>query len=290
MDTSIPFRYTARPAQAQSSTSLTLEPEYVDTREALATLADVDAMLALARRGVSARNRQLERCRWARWADNGDLLVSLQLYVWPSDIDLAYTLTLPQQVSSGDPVLVHLPRHRKFWISGNQNFVLPWLLEPGADVHWHASTGALDRFSAPTSPPALDVRGVEVRLSVPVYGVLSVTGTAIGWQHNLTVRFSKFNGEADRADELAISRYSADSFRVIAHWQDSKGGQQEESAEITFPACVRSLLETCSDGTPITSLHVSGQTGSWYEVRYSTCDGSILGVIKHDAEEEGKKP
>ena len=288
MDATIPFRYTARPDKSQT-TSLTLEPEYVDTREALATLADVDAMLSLARRGVSARNRQLERCRWARWADNGDLLVSLMLYVWPSDTDLAYTLDLPPQVTSSEPVLVRLPRRQKIWVSGSQSLTLPWLLEPDADLHWHASTGALDSFSRPTSPPALEVRGVQVRLSAPVYGVLSVTGTAIGWQHQLTARFSKFDGEADRADGLAISRYSADSFQVTAGWADN-GEPQEESAEITFPACVRSLLETCSDGKPITSLHVNDKAGSWYEVRYSTCDGSILGVIRHEAEDKEEKP
>lgn len=288
MDATIPFRYTAQPGQLSSTSSLTLEPEYVDTREALATLADVDAMLALARRGVSARNRQLERCRWARWADNGDLLVSLVLHVWPSDPDLAYTLSLPPQVTSAAPVLVRLPRRQKIWVSGSQSLTLPWLLAPDADLHWHASTGALDSFSRPTNPPAIDVRGVRVTLSAPVYGVLAVAGTAIGWRHDLTARFSKFDGEADRADGLAISRYSADGFRVTARWQDG-GSLHEESAEITFPSCVRSLLETCSDGTPITSLHVKDKTGTWYEVRYSTCDGSVLGVIRHDPDEDKDK-
>ena len=80
--------------------SLNLEPKYVDIRAGLADLADIDAMLNLVRSGSSAVNRQIDRCPWGQWREDDALLVTLRLWVWPSDLDLPYTLVLPDGVTS----------------------------------------------------------------------------------------------------------------------------------------------------------------------------------------------
>lgn len=281
-NTSLTFAYRPRPADSGPEHTITLEPEYIDTRAAFANLADLSAMLTLARSGVSARHHQLERCRWARWSDDGALVVSLCVYVWPSSIDLAYTLTTPEQVTSAPPVLVQIRRHRKFWLSQATSLTLPWLLLDDADIHWHASTGCLDAHSAQIAAPALIRSGTRISLSYPVSGLISVTGTAIGWRHDLTIRFDKFDGSAGNAFGLGVTKYDADSFDVLAHWRGNDGSLREESAEMNIPQCVRGLLEACSDGTPITSLRVRHRSPPWYEVRYNTCDGSVLDVIRHD--------
>lgn len=281
---SLPLTYTPAPADEgrRPSLRLTLEPEYVDVSRNKATLADIDAMLAMARSGLSARNRQVARCKWASWAENGDLLCKLALWVWPSDIDLAYALTLPPGVTSAAPALVREPRDTKYWVAGSGGEVeLPWLLEDAA-FGWHERIGVWDAWSRPASPPSIEQARARLNLSGErgVYGVLTVRGTAVGRRHDLTIRYP--TGEANSDPEApAISVTGADDFEVTASWTDENGEEREESVTIAIPECVRALLEECPDGTRLGgSIRVrpANPADGPVTVFYNACNGRALDI------------
>lgn len=284
---SLPVTYTPAPADAGRlpSLRLTLEPEYVDVSRGRATLADIDAMLALARSGASARHRQIARCKWASWAENGDLLVTLALWVWPSAIDLPYSLTLPPGVTSAAPALVREPRDTKRWIAGGGGEVeLPWLLEDAA-FGWHPNIGVWDAWSRPASAPAIEQDRARLNLKGErgVYGVLTIRGTAVGWRHDLAIRYP--TGEAD-PEAPAISVSGADDFEVAATWRDENGEEREETAAVVIPECVRALLEECPDGsTRVGSIRVRPAPGPRpVTVYYNTCNGRVLKIKRDKAQ------
>ena len=278
---SLPLTYTPAPADESRPPSLrlTLEPEYVDVNRNRATLADIDAMLAMARSGASARNRQIARCKWASWAENGDLLCNLSLWVWPSDIDLPYSLTLPPGVTGSRPVRVSEPRDTKRWIAGSGGEIeLPWLLEDAA-FGWHPNIGVWDAWSRPSSPPRIEQERARLNLTGErgVYGVLTIRGTAVGWRHDLAIRYP--TGESD-PDAPAISVAGADDFEVTANWEDENGEAREETAAVVIPECVRALLEECPTGTKrVGSIRVRPAPGPQpVTVFYNACNGTVLDI------------
>lgn len=277
------------PAQAVESDRLpdlrlTLEPEYVGRRQNRATLADIDAMLAMARSGASARNRQIQRCSWASWAENGDLLCTIALWVWPSAIDLQYRLDLPPDVTSAEPVQVREPKDTKILITGSGGEIeLPWLLEDAA-FGWHPNIGVWDAWSRPASPPHIEQERARLNLDGErgVYGVLTVQGTAVGWRHDLTIRYP--TGDAKRANRDPeapnISVSGAEDFEVTATWTDENGDARTETATIVIPECVRALLEECPEGTKYSEyfrVRPKKLPGP-ITVYYNSCTGEVLDI------------
>lgn len=297
--------YTRRDADAGRSPALrlTLEPERVEGANR-ATLSDIDAMIAMARSGASARNRQIARCRWARW-DNGDLICTLALWVWPSDIDLEYSLSLPPGVTSAERVLTREPRDVKVWVAGSGGDIeLPWLLESASFV-WHPRIGVWDAWSRPETPPGITQERARLILSGEGdrYGVLWARGTAVGWRHDISIRYPTGGGnerpDTDKTDPRApvylayipgggsdpaapgISIKNADDIKVTATWTDETGEQREESATLTIPECVKRLLEKCPQGTKRTGnirVKPADDDQGPVQVYYNSCTGAILDV------------
>lgn len=288
---------TYAPAQAEDSAPalrLTLEPENVAAGRNRATLADIDAMLAMARSGASARNRQISRCGWASWAANGDLICTLSLWVWPSQIDLAYGLALPSGVSASGPELVRERRDTKVWIAGSGGEIeLPWLVEDAA-FNWHPGIGVWDGWSRPAAPPAVEHDGARLLLSGErgAYGVLHVQGTAVGWRHEISIRYPTGTVRADVSADSAfyvavggdatapgISVRSAEDIDVTSTWIDERGETREETARLAVPDCVKALLEQCPTGKRPGSIRVQPANGKGsVRVYYNACNGRILDI------------
>lgn len=275
---SVSARYTAAPIDdgRLPELRLTLEPEYIDRRANLADLADIDAMLNMAMSGLSAVNRQIDRCRWARWTDDGSLIVTLALYVWPSEQDLRYELHLPPGVTSAPPVLVREQRHRKYWINGGKALELPWYLE-GGQFWWHPAIGCMDAWSQPIAQPGISQNRARLEIDAPAYGVLVTEGIAVGWRHDISITYRKIaTGETPEEDAPQINTIEADDIPIRATWTDENSEEQEESTNLVIPACAKSLLETCSDGRIKTTVNISqADEGPWV-IYYSTCDGHML--------------
>lgn len=257
-------------ASVASTPSLTLEPEYVDTRLGIADLTDVDAMLNIARSGASAVNRQLDRCPWAKWRTDGALEVTLKLWVWPSDLELQYQLDLPDGVTSSSRSFVQEARRRRLWFSGGKASSLPWLLRD-PQLSWLESIGTHDAESRPIPAPSLSVQRLQVTASAPVYGLLDASGQAEGYLHELVIVYPR-RDSAGNPVKVAVN-----DFDVICRWPDGQGGQNEASCTMRIPPGVADLLAECPDGEAITSVRVSNNGQAPMIVYYSTCTGEVLG-------------
>ena len=303
--TSANITYTPASDEREPSLRLTLEPENVEAGRNRATLADIDAMLAMARSGASARNRQISRCGWASWAANGDLICTLSLWVWPSELDLTYSLTLPSGVTSAEPVLVRERRDTKLWVAGSGGTLeLPWLLESASCV-WHGNIGVWDGWSRPAAPPAISLDRARLILdgergASGVYGVLAVQGMAVGWRHEISIRYPTGTGKDD-ADDSGDSRFyvavggdatapgisvrNADDIDVTATWTDERGETREETARLAIPDCVKALLEECPTGARTGSIRVKPADGTDgpVVVYYNACNGRMLDVRREEA-------
>lgn len=268
-------RYTA--SEAAPAWRLALEPEYVDRREALADLADVDAMLAAVRAGASARNRQIERCRWATFLEDGTLRVTLRLYVWPSDPNIPYYLSAPENVGIGPAIVEARPVSRKFWVSGARLIDLPWMLEePG--IGWVPGLSCFDAWSREIEPPHVRyvAAGARVGIRGEVRGLLSVSGLAKGLAHDLSIHYDKYE-PTDGLDSLRprINKIEADDIDVTCVWTDEAGTARTETATMVIPACVKALLAECGTTYVYRIRPVTPKTTVVY---YNTCDGKVLAV------------
>lgn len=265
---------------------LRLEPENVSKRHNKATLADIDAMLALVRSGASARNRQASRCGWAKWDANGDLVVTLALWVWPSDIDLQYELSLPPNVTSAPRVLERLPRDTKFLVAGSGGEIeLPWLLEE-ASFAWHSRIGVWDEKSRPAEPPEITQNKARLILAGDGerYGVLWARGTAVGWRHDISIRYPKGGDDPDNPDAPAISITNADDIPVRATWTDENGETRTDEATLEIPDCVKAMLEECPEGSRLSGEIRMRPQSPPVVVYYNSCNGRILDIRREDAE------
>lgn len=301
---SIPITYTAAAEVPRpSSLRLTLEPERIAKAANAATLADLSAMIVGARGGLTARNRQARRCKWASFAANGDLIVTLKLWVWPSARDLAYSLTLPSGVTSSAPIADAARRDRKFPVAGSGEVELPWLLQAETCI-WHPAIGVWDAWSRPLDPPVIRRDGARLLLEGEsgAYGVLHVRGVAVGYRHNLSIRYPTGSGPGtprrnvfqellyvagsdSSAAGPAISLSSAEDFEVAATWTDEHGETRTETATMTIPDCARAFLAECPEGG-----EGGGGGGSFIlddgsdegegpvTVYYNACNGSVLEV------------
>lgn len=277
-------RYTA--SEAAPAWRITLEPEYVDRRAALADLSDIDAMLAAVRSGASARGRQMDRCRWATLLPDGGLRVTLLLYVWPSDLNIPYSLSAPAGVSIG-PQTAHLDVvSRKFWSAREALFDLPWMLRDPA-IQWVPGLSCFDAASREVPEPEVYYVAAGARVGVKgrCYGLVHVSGLAHGFVHEISVTYDKFIPDPE-STRPQINNITADDIDVTCAWRDEAGVEQTSTARMAIPACAKALLATCADGTSrFVSVH-SGKPAR-ITVYYSTCDGSVLGVAAEKATQGG---
>lgn len=274
-------RYTA--SEAAPAWRITLEPEYVDRRAALADLADIDAMLAAVRSGASARGRQMDRCRWATLLPDGGLRVTLSLYVWPSDLRIPYSLSAPAGVSIG-PQTAHLDVvSRKFWSAREALFDLPWLLrEPR--IQWVPGLSCFDAASREAPEPEVYYVAAGARVGVKgrCYGLVNVSGLAHGFVHEISVTYDKFLPDPESI-RPQINNISADDIDVTCTWLDEAGAEQTSTARLVIPACAKTLLATCADGTSRFIGRVRPARPVRTVVYYSACDGSVLGITTEQA-------
>lgn len=243
-----------------------LEQEAVPLSQRNATLADMVQMFNRALSGLSARSYQLEKCAAATIKSDGTLMVTLKVRVWPSSLDLPYVLTSSYGlVAAGDPV--EIEREVDVAVEGTDAVTLPWLV--GAPLAWW-QLPCFNEFSEPVPEPAITVAGATFDLSSSCYGVLRIRGLAQGYQHTVTMEFTKPEKSA-----LANIKVS-----LTATYTDSNGEQQAEILALTLPACVLDLLEYCEGDNilaadPRTEL-VINHDDPIPTVYYDTCTGQVI--------------
>lgn len=273
--TGFPISFAPLAADADApALRLTLEPEQAAGTNR-ASFHDIETMLSRARSGLSARTVQRERCSCVSTGKDGVLRLSLAALIWPSRPNLAYTFYAPSNATATRPEPYRRTRQWKFWTGGQTRLSLRWMLENASCV-WQPGFACVDEFCSPMPSPTVRHEYAEIYLgkgteSKSAYGVLVVTGTAVGFRHPFTVEFAKFDRQG-RAQKISL-----DSLPVSATWRDERGETQTEDVDIPIPACAKDLLESCDDGRGANSFHVNDHTEGHWEIAYNTCDGSVLG-------------
>ena len=235
------------------------------------TPGDLAAMLARAQSGQSARTYQMESCPSASFRDDGTLIVALAVYVWPSLPDLRYTLHLPDEATAGEITIHRRARQWKFWADGAGTLSLPWRLED-AVLSWQDDIPCMDAHCNVVAAPALRHEHARVFVAGDVYGVIVAQGAACGFRHEFSVGLGKFDGDG-KPQVIDL-----DAVPVSVTWRDAEGEEQSAEVSVPIPACAKALLTACSDGRGVFRGRARRADGGRWEIAYSTCDGSVLGI------------
>ncbi len=203
------------------------------------TLADLHAMLALVRSGVSARTYRARDC--AARVVAGSVLVDLAAYVWPSALDLAYDLavSIPAWIVIGPAVEISQWRDFDLVVPMSASVELPFLV---ADLALDWQMPCFNRYGEVVAAPAIDQDGLTLRLDREVFGVLRVRCRAMGYQHTLSLTIPK---GINRVDDIDLT--------LTATWPISHGTDLAD-LELELPGCVEDLLAACDDGTLVAEV------------------------------------
>ena len=264
--------YTAPQAGPSADLSLTLAQDPVEKRSGLLQ-ADIDRMLALVLSGQSARRYKPTRC--SAWIRETTVGADLVVHSWPVPEDLEYTFEAVG-CEAAEPTRVQ--------VEGEFDLVVPMttsvdLPASFAGLAYAWQTLCYNRFGEQVSPPAITVHPARIEFSAEVFGVLRITGAAIGDRYAITYKVPKMqDGQVLKYDDLPEAA-------VIARWPDADGEPDNDQLDLVLPGCLEQLLEACPDGGLIAdrgSVSVSDQEELVPVVYYSACTGNVL-ALRYEA-------
>lgn len=254
-----------------SGARLLLEQEPVST--SALSLVDLANMLALVRTGISAKTYIADSCSAS--LVNGLVVVPLTVYVWPSEEGVEYdlTATLPEWTVIGPAVAVEQERDFDLVIPEAAAVDLPCLAVSNVTFDWQ--TPAITPKGVVVDAPVLALvsggAGLAngIMVDQAVFGVLRVRCTAIGYRHAVTLRIPKTGANS-------ISNIKS---ILTANWDYGRG---ITTLELKLPACAENLLEACEESTrtPGIASQVTEEEEQIPELRYSTCTGQPLGIVR----------
>lgn len=254
---------------------LTLEQETVASGKL--SLTDLEAMVSLARSGISAKSYIASNC--PATVTDGNVVVSLRLFAWPSHRqDYTLTAAIPAITTIGDAVAVEQERDFDVIVDGD-SIDLP-CLAADARITWQSP--AILANGQVIDAPVISGYDIDqsrmvdlatehgainrLRLARACFGVLRVRCTAIGYSHALTLTIPK-------GDTAIIDLRET----ITAAWLLADGSTEATTLEIEIPTCVRTLLESCADDTTIGDhVGVKRDKKTRKQLRYSTCTGSVI--------------
>jgi len=259
--------YGASAAADASDVWLKLQQVPVPKSGQTANISDLIKMYINARSGLSARTYQASRC--PATVEDETVTIHLQVMVFPSSLDLPYTLD-GQPVQPAQPVTLRAPREFDVIIPMANRVDLGFIAENfeilEATQFYGPDGGLIPR-------PGISISGSYLLISEICFAVLRVRCIALGWIHDLDLSVTKQDG-------YNITNLSA---TVQATWMDNDI-LQSDSLEMEIPDCVEALLATCPDGT-LAGIAGTSKTNpdnpdkkNKTVVWYSTCTGSILRV------------
>ena len=156
---------------------------------------------------------------------------------------------------------------------------MPWLLE-NVSCTWNQDVGCVNEWSVPVTPPAVKYEQAQITVDGDgVYGVLDVSGVAVGWRHELTIAYQKIAAGGDEGEESPkINSLEAEDITVAAIWTDELEEEQSEEVDMTIPPCAAELLAACDDGHVKTYADIKESKEKFvWNIYYSSCDGTMLG-------------
>lgn len=279
----ISLQLTGQEQYAATGTWVHLEQKE-DDKSPFANLSDIDQMIARAMGGLTAHSYNLDRCRYDITPET--IEVPIDLYVWPSSLDLNYSLrafkgeeALGADVVRIDPGRrVEVPREDSHTLSDTSMINFDYLVKLGL-LHWE--TGCYSAANEVIVTPGHEVEGNRILLDAHVYfGVARASVRAVGYLHRITLIY---DNSAAGAAEIKNS-VSASEITIKAVYE---GVTDKESVEDVTPgANASSCLPQCPDGNLIggrTVVDPDEERPLQADVYYSICSRSksVLDVHTH---------
>jgi len=252
----------AGPAASAGSVWVHLEQQPVSSSQL--TDSDLQTMLALVMSGTSARTYRPASCE--AYLTGSSVVAELGLYVFPSNMDLAYTLE-SELLDIGPKTAISMEREFDMVVGFDTEIDLPFIAD-NLQLTWQ--TDCYSKYGVVVDQPEITAQPTRLSFAAEVFGVLRVRCTARVYLHPLTFAMAK-DAEQSITDIQAA---------VEVTWDDGSG-DQSDSIDIELPACLENLLAACIDGTTITES-VFGSVTDEDEIvpfiYYSPCSGRMLTV------------
>lgn len=242
-----------------------LEQEPIPITAEVTNLVDLYQMLAYVKSGKSAISYIYKTCVYAEIKD-GSVIVKLNFYVWPSDLDLNYTLScdvgeisekeLVKEYISKDVIFNGLDKESiEYIFEGDIEPEMPFYDQYGQRIY-----------------PTYNVIDNYIKLSLPSYCVFRVNGLASGYKHTVTMTFQKLqDGEVFSIDNLSNT--------IILSYLNELGEVQTDTLKLEIPKCIEDLLTVCKDGNLPGVLGCAGSRcdeDRRYKVYVNSCNGNVI--------------
>lgn len=243
-----------------------------------ATLRDAVAMLDYVQQGNSAFDYIAENCSSVRVVD-GKVTITIGFFVWPSRMDLEYSLRTTEGVISDSSSIYR--EHRSFSIvfnnssSENVGYLFEGTLRP--EMPFYTEKGV------DISPdPTITVNGPAVQLSREATTSLRANVIAEGYRHELVLTLSEAGTtkiDPETGEEVALEGYTIPTPKVFVDWGAEDDEETNDSLTMEIPACAESLLNACpgDDVGGGTNLNIIDDDDNlYYFIYWDTCEGEIV--------------
>lgn len=254
---------------------LRLEQEYQGGGDEFANLADLYQMLTAALSGRSALTYLAGACPYAD-IDENVITVSLDFFVWPSSLDLAYDPSTNQGELSDQAA--H-EEHRSFDVifDGSDYAELPFI----GNFSLVPEMVAFDTDGNQIAMPAVTVTDSSIELSAACHTVLRADGLARGFRHTVAMSFTMDDAEGKEGE---IKTVSIDKLKcqVTATYIDDGGEKKTETLELEIPPCVEALLAFCPGGTGWVGCIGRNCGGGVLDVYWNRCSGKDIATNRRD--------
>lgn len=272
-------------ALTASSIWLKLEQKMLEEHKVKSpSLAMVSQMVIRAMAGISASTVLYSDCP-VEILDT-TVRVSLPFYVWPSSMDLAYSLSsnIEGEISEGEIVEVERETDVIFTMSDSVDMgTLFNLLEFEWQTPCYNKQGIIVANKNVTSD------GAFLLIDQPVFGVLRTRGKQQGILYTAHLDFEKSTEGADdlvqavEDSNAPLNSITNVNSEITAAW--SNGSEDKTTTlKLKIPKCALDILSRCSEedgggiswgGSVIEEEDEESVTTIWY----STCNGKILKKI-----------
>jgi len=263
---SVTYQSSSTVANVRDDVWLELEQDDVSPASGKTDFSLLRDMITLAAAGVSARLAVSRSCPVA--IGSSQVHVPLGFIAWVSDVDLPHSVSANMGTLSAG-VLTRREVDLDVVVDFRASKDLPWITE-SARAEWQ--TGCWNRLGESVDPPEVTVSGSVLEVAAEVFGVLRLSGIALGMHYVLLLTFDRQTGY--KITDVAPV--------VTATWSDDSGEAQARSLRLTVPDCVERHLAFCPNKVPMILVNTSEAEGDPIPVvYYDSCTGKQIGAVQY---------
>jgi hypothetical protein len=207
--------------------------------------------------------------------ENGIIRLWIDFYVWLSNPATPYSL----QIGIGTlGERVYIEAHKAFSLLANNTteIDLPHYFANYTSFTWESPT--FDRDGNQIYDVGISlVDGCWLQFSEEVFGVVRVSGNAIGYKERLTIEVDK--GEETEGGTWV--EYTLEDFNVDITVTTADNEEIMHLTDATLPECINTLLTMCPNQENIDMCETfaqAGLLGKLMTVYYNSCTGEVIHV------------